>query len=491
MKSAPLTLIAALALAACDATVDSPRAVDTPAPIYPDYAGVVIPAEIAPMNFTLGPGADFDIIDVRVRGAKGGELHSQGGSTDFDIDDWHSLTRRNAGADLTFTVCSRAGGAWVKYPDFTMTVSPHPLPDWGLTYRRLAPGYEVGGNIGIYQRELATFREEALMVETALPEQCFNCHQANATNPDRVTLQVRGDKGGTLIMKDGRQKWLNTKTDSTKMAGSYACWHPDGDYIAYTAGNVEQCFFVGKEKPIEVYHRFSNIVVLDSRTNELVSDPKLMTPDWVEIFPAFSPDGRTLYYSTSRQVDLPADYAKVKCSLCAIPFDAATGTFGAQADTLLCGERDDASYVLARPSYDGRWLIFDKCARSNFPIQQPDADLWMMSVDTREAWPLTAANSGQSDSYPNWSSNSRWVVFVSKREDGQFSKLYLAQIDDDGRASKPFLLPQRDPWNYYQTLMDAYNVPDFTHTPAKIDIVAAREHIFSGLREQVTFRPGK
>ena len=483
-----LAALAAITLVACDAKVSNPKLADADAPIYPDYADVTIPAEIAPMNFTLAFDQAFDLIDVTVRGTQGGELHDQGESTDFDIDAWRELTRKNVGADLIFTVCKRNNGEWTRYPDFAMHVSQYPLTDYGLTYRRLAPGYEVGGNIGIYQRELSTFREDVLMTETALPEQCFNCHQANATNPNRVTMQVRGDKGGTLIMKDGRQTWLNTKTDSTKMAGSYASWHPDGDYIAYTAGNVEQCFFVGREKPIEVYHRFSNIVVLDTRTNQLSTDPKLMTTDWVEIFPAFSADGRTLYYSTSRQVELPADYKDVKCSLCAIPFDSATGTFGAQVDTLANGPRDDASYVLVRPSYDGRWLVFCKCSRSNFPIQQPDADLYMMSTRTREMWPLAQANSDKSDSYPNWSSDSHWIVFESKREDGQYTKLYIACVGDDGQASKPFLLPQRDPWNYYQTLMDAYNVPDFTKTKVDLDIIDTRENIFSGKREQVTIK---
>lgn len=488
MRETIFTAAVALALMGCDAKVENATRVDKDAPIYPDYTDVTIPADIAPMNITLSVNEAYDLMDVTVRGSKGGELHEQGQYTDFDIDDWHELTAKNAGGELTFTVCKRDGGQWTQFRDFSMKVSEFPLEDYGLVYRRLAPGYEVGGNIGMFQRDLHTFDEEALMTETALPEQCFNCHQANACNPNRVTLQVRGAKGGTLIMKDGRQQWFNTKTDSTKMAGSYASWHPDGDHIAYTAANVEQAFFVGQEKPIEVYHRFSNIVVLDTRTNEFVTDPKLMTPDWAEIFPAFSADGKTLYYSTSPQVEMPRDYKDVHCSLCSIGFDAATGTFSQQVDTLLSGQRDSTSYVLVRPSYDGRWLVYDKCSRSNFPIQQPDADLWMMNIQTRETWPLTAANSDKSDSYANWSSNSHWIVFESKREDGQYTKLYIAEVGDDGQVAKAFLMPQRDPWNYYQTVMDAYNVPDFTKTKVEFDIIEAREKVLNGTRNSVKVR---
>lgn len=481
-------MAAALLLTACDASVTNPTKTAEQPPIYPDYAGVCIPAEIAPMNFTLEPALAYDIMDVRAKGSKGGEVHSQGKAADFDIDDWHELTRMNTGGQITFTVCVRQNGQWTQFADFTMDVSENPLTDYGLTYRRIAPGYEVGGNMGLYQRDLHTFREEAMVTQGALGGQCFNCHTPNAADPSRVTMQIRGETGGTLIMKDGRQQWLDTRTDSTKMAGSYAYWHPGGDYIAYTAGLVEQCFFVGDGKPIEVYHRFGNIVLLDTRADELVLDERLMTPDWVEIFPSFSADGGTLYYSTSRNVRLPYGYKEVKCSVVAMPFDAATGTLGAQADTLLNGPADDASYVLARPSYDGRWLMYAKCSRSNFPIQQPDADLYMMSTATRETWPLSAANSDKAESYPNWSSDSHWIVFESKRENGLYTQLYISGIDENGRATKAFLIPQRDPWNYYHNMMDAYNVPDFTRTRVDFDIFEAKEKVLSGRRTPVTIR---
>ena len=58
--------------------------------IYPDYVGVTIPAEIAPLNFNFSD-EDIDLMDVVVKGSKGGELHAQGDYADFDIDDWHAL----------------------------------------------------------------------------------------------------------------------------------------------------------------------------------------------------------------------------------------------------------------------------------------------------------------------------------------------------------------------------------------------------------------
>lgn len=473
-------------MASCASTPEHVSKVNQLPDIYPDYIGVTIPADIAPLNFNL-VDEDIDCMDVVVRGSKGGELHTNGDWADFDIADWQALTQQNRGGKITLTVCVEKDGQWTQYNDFDIYVSKDNLDEWGLTYRRIKPGYEVGGDIGIYQRNLSNFDETAILAETVVPGRCFNCHTANRTNPNHITLQMRGEGGGTMIQKDGKQAWVETKTDSTKAAGSYSYWHPQGDYVAMAVNSVHQSFFTGTGQRIEVYHKFSNVEVLDTRTNELILSPLLQTED-LEIFPAFSHDGKWLYYSTSQPCKVPAEYEKVKCSLCRIGFDAEKGQFGLQVDTLLNGPATDKSYVLARPSYDGRWLMYCVSSRGNFPVSQDDADLWLMNLKTGKTRALTEINSGQCEAYHNWSDNSRWFVFSSKREDGMYTKLYLACIDEQGRVSKPFLLPQRNPRKYYQELMDAYNVPDFTKTKVELDAHEAYRQVFDNKREQVKIK---
>ena len=470
----------------CGSNPEHPTIVDKLPEIYPDYIGVTIPADIAPLNFNFADEA-IDRMDVTVKGDKGGELHVIGEWADFDIDEWHALTEQNQGGKLTVTVCTEKDGQWTQYKDFDIFVSEARLDDWGLTYRRIKPGYEVGGDIGIYQRELSSFDEYAIITETVVPGRCFNCHTANRTNPNRLTMQMRGEGGGTMIQKDGHQMWVETKTDSTKAAGSYSYWHPQGDYVALAVNSVHQAFFTGTGQRIEVYHTFSNVEVLDTRTNELILSPLLQTDD-LEIFPAFSHDGKWLYYSTSKPCRVPAEYEKVKCSLCRIAFDAEKGVFGETVDTLLNGPATDKSYVLARPSYDGRWLMYCASSRGNFPVSQNDADLWLMDLKTGENRELKELNTPQSESYHNWSENSRWFVFSSKREDGMYTKLYLATIDEQGRVSKPFLLPQRHPRKFYREMMDAYNCPDFTKSKVELDAHEAYRQVFDNKREHVKIR---
>lgn len=470
----------------CSSGPENPTLVSQQPAIYPDYAGVTIPANIAPLNFNFADET-IDGMDVIVKGSKGGELHVNGDWADFDIDEWHALTEQNQGGKLSVTVCVEKDGQWTQYKDFDILVSETRLDDWGLTYRRIKPGYEVGGDIGIYQRELSSFSEYAIITETVVPGRCFNCHTANRTNPDRLTIQMRGEGGGTMIQKDGHQMWVETKTDSTKAAGSYSYWHPQGDYVALVVNSVHQAFFTGTGQRIEVYHTFSNVEVLDTRTNELILSPLLQTDD-LEIFPAFSHDGKWLYYSTSKPCRVPAEYEKVKCSLCRIAFDAEKGVFGETVDTLLNGPATDRSYVLARPSYDGRWLMYCASSRGNFPVSQNDADLWLMDLKTGESRELKELNTPQSESYHNWSENSRWFVFSSKREDGMYTKLYLATIDEQGRVSKPFLLPQRHPRLFYREMMDAYNCPDFTKTKVELDAHEAYRQVFDNRRTVVKLK---
>lgn len=479
-----LVLSALMLLASCTEKIDNALVVDRVPQIYPDYIEVTIPQDIAPLNFNVEEPNTCKV-DVTITGTRGGRMHLQGEWAEFDIAQWHALTAQNVDGELLVQVSAKNHkGEWTQFLPFSIYISKYSLDDYGLTYRLIQPGYEVGGNIGIYQRNLHSFQEEAMITETAVPGRCFNCHTSNRTNPHTFTMQVRGEGGGTLVQKDGQQLWYNTKTNQTKAAGSYAYWHPSGRYCAYAVNSVHQSFFVGQDRNIEVYHKFGDVAVLDTETDELILPPLLQTDD-VEIFPAFSADGATLYYSTSPNCEVPAQYEKVQCSLCSISFDANTGTFASQADTLFNGPATGKSYVLARPSYDGKWLMYCVASRGNFPVCQVESDLWLMNLATKETYPLDNVNTPHSESYHNWSSNSRWFVYSSKGEDGMHSLAYFASIDDDGNATKPFLLPQRNPRQYYRNSFYSYNCPDFTKTKVPFDIRTARKHISSDDRKPV------
>ena len=81
--------------------------------------------------------------------------------------------------------------------------------------------------------------------------------------------------------------------------------------------------------------------------------------------------------------------------------------------------------------------------------------------------PMDEINSADTESYHSWSSNGRWVIFSSRRDDGGYTRPFIAHIDADGRGSKPFELPQADP-DYHRQFMKSYNIPEFMKGPVDV-----------------------
>jgi len=450
--------------------------------IYPDYIGVTIPADIAPLNFNV-EGAEK--VDVVVRGSVAGEIHVCGEWADFDIEEWHNLTEQNIGGVLTYSVTVRNEGMWTRFADFEVKVSRDSLSDYGLTYRKLAPGYETFSSIGIYQRDIHTFDETPIIESTAVPGQCMCCHTANRTNPKQLTSHFRGKHGATLVQLDGKRAWLTTKTDSTLCNGMYPYWHPSGNYCAYSLNKVHQSFYSTDKRFVEVFDDASDAMILDVRTNEVILAQCLRTKD-METYPVFSSDGKYIYYCTSKPHRVPAEAKLMRYDMCRVSFDEENGVVGCDVDTILKASSDMHSVTFPRPSYDGRYLMYCQTDFGYFPVDHKESDLWLLDLQDMTTRPLDEVNSDDTESFHNWSSDSRWFVFSSRREDGLYSLLYIANIDDEGRVGKPFLLPQRNPLRYYRESLYSYNVPDFTCTQVDIDVRAAYEELFSDNRIQVT-----
>lgn len=459
------TILAAFALAislvACTSSPKDVKASNALPRIYPDYVGVTIPVGIAPLNFNYA-GGDFTRMDVVVKGGNGGSAHSNGDIADFNIDDWHHLTERNRGGELTVSVCVEVDGEWTKYRDFKIYVSPYALDEYGITYRRIAPGYEVYGKMGIYQRDLTTFDESTVFVNTALPGGCVNCHTANRTDPKDLTFHVRGSRGATFMRHNGKSTWMSAKYDTIHGSLVYPYWHPSGKYCTYSTNQTHQSFHAVRGERIEVFDQSSDVLLYSTANKGLLLDTLLMTKSHFETYPSFSPDGKTMYFCSAEARDIPTDYKKVRYNLCRISFNPATGKFVGKVDTIVNAAAMGKSVTFPRPSYDGRYVLFSMIDYGCFSIWHKESDLYLLDLRTGKVRDLRGVNSGDTDDFGNWNANSHWLVFASRRDDGLYTRLYFASIDGKGRVGKPFLLPQRNPWEYYDDLLDSYNTPDFT-----------------------------
>ena len=450
MKNYLLNIFVLLAICSC--TVSKPEnaeLVNEQPPIYPDYIGTTI---------------------------------------EFDIDDWHELTRKNQGGTISMTVYVKKDGKWKQYQDFNVFVSNYPLEEWGLTYRRIVPGYEVYGKLGLYQRDLSNFDETPIIENTSVAGACFNCHTSNRTNPDQFTFHVRGDHGATMVQQNGNREWLKARNDSLHGSMVYPYWHPSGKYCAYSTNQTHQSFHAVRGERIEVFDQASDVFVYDPNTHELLLDTLLMTPDHYETYPVFSPDGKTLYFCSSEAKPIPSEYKEIRYNICKIDFNAENGTYGEKINTVFNASILGKSATHPRPSYDGKYIMFTLSDYGCFPIWHNEADNWILNLKTGEAKPMKEANSSQTDSWHNWNINSHWFVFTSRRGNGLYTRLYLAQIDDHGNISKPFLLPQKNPATYYDALIDSYNTPDFTSRKVEFDSRSVAREITSENRIPTTVK---
>lgn len=467
MRKIFILIVTALVAVACS-TVDK-RTSDQLPPIFPDYAGVTIPVNIAPLNFDVTTPAKR----VEATISNGTEQIVAKGREGVRISPrkWRALLAE--AERLTVTVAVTAEGVCTQYAPFEIEVSRDSI-DYGLCYRRIDPGYEYYARMGLYYYDLAENEEHILIENTLLGSSCVNCHSFAKTDPSKMMFHIRGNGGGTLMHLEGENKLLNTKTDATRVSCVYPSWHPEGRYIAYSINDIKQTFHNVPSKLLDVYDYWSDVVIYDTKTGQLNTYPILSDTVRMETFPSFSADGRTLYFCSAEPNTVSPP--EVQYELCSVAFDPETGEVGDEITTVWDGE--GTSLLFPRASYDGRYLMVTRSAYGTFPIWHKDADLWLIDLATGERRALDELNSDNTESYHSWSSSSRWVVFSSRRIDGLHTRPFIAHVDDVGRFSKPFLLPQNEPTKWYEGLMQSYNIPEFISAPIDIsprDILDAEE----------------
>ena len=468
----------------CDSRVEPTAKMGVMPAVIPDYAGVTIPSGIAPLNFRVD--GEYERIQVVFGPAEGEPWHVTGKqSVDIPLRKWHEMLDRNRGKSIRVTTAVKQNKTWSEYDPFERYVSGDSI-DHGLAYRLIAPGYEVYSKMGIYQRNLSNFDQTAIYENTLVAGSCVNCHSFKMNDPATMSMHLRGTKGGTMLLSDDEMEWLSTKTEKTMSNFVYPFWHPSGNFVAYSVNNTHQVFHSSNVKRVEVFDAKSDVVVYDISKKQAILSERLMQDSIFETFPTFSPDGLTLYFCAAVAKTMPAEFEEVHYDLCRIGFDPKTGTFGDKIDTVFNASSNGQSVTFPRPSPDGRYIMFTMADYGNFSIWHKEADLYLLDLQTGLTRALDEVNSTGTESYHSWSSNSRWFVFSSRRDDGLYTRPYIAHLDESGKAGKPFLLPQKK-IDFYDELIYSFNIPEFLSGPVKLDIPALEEKMSSS-PDTVSFR---
>jgi Tol biopolymer transport system component len=275
------------------------------------------------------------------------------------------------------------------------------------------------------------------------------------------------------VAYDGTIKKINMANDAILSAGVYPTWHPWLPLIVYSTNLTHQSFHSVNPNKVEVFDTQSNLIAYNVKNNEVTNIENEETE--LDCFPFWAPDGKTLYYCSAHfeytdTIDQGQEFIMhaddVKYNLYKKSFDPKTWQFGPR-ELVFAADSLNKSATLPRISPDGRYLMFTLAEYGIFHIWHHDADLWMMDLQTGQTRNMTEINSSDTESYHSWSSNGRWVVFSSRRYDGNYTRPFIAHIDSKGNGSKPFELPCADP-DYHRQFLKCYNIPEFMHGPVSI-----------------------
>lgn len=463
MKTLSKILVALVLLGflSCNSQPENFKQTDSLPDIYPDYIDVSIPPNIAPPNFLVRDSclsvyvcASYN--DLKINAS------SSGNQVCFDIDDWKRLVSSAIGNDIKISVFEeKERGVFFKYNDFCIHVLKDSIDPY-LTYRLIEPDYEVFSRIKIEQRCIENFDTKDICNYNITDNSCMNCHTFAKNDPNTSLFYVRGKNGGAILNRNGFLQKLNIKKEGMASGSVYGHFSLDGRYFVFSTNVIIPGFHSEPGKRMEVFDTKSDVYVADFETNQIISSPLLCDTTQAETFPCFSADGRKIFYCSAPILkDNVNNILNVHYDLVSIDFQ--DGKIGNHTDTIVkatAGEKP-ISVCLPTVSPDGKYLIYTESEYGTFPIWHREAELRMIDLQTMTTDSLKSVNSRNSDTYHTFSSNSKWVVFASKRDDGLYGKPYFFHIDSNGNTTKPFTLPQKYP-DFYDNCLKSFNIPELS-----------------------------
>ncbi len=442
--------------------------------IFPDYVDVVVPPNIAPLNFLVDDVEDV-VAEFQVQNSK---LNFGGSNNKVQIDEkeWHELLAEAKGKSLSVRVYTKKVGKWLAYKPFSIDVAEEDIDPY-VSYRVLPPTFVGYDELSIRQRNLTNFEETTIynnrQISHGLEGQCINCHSYQNYGTSNMMFHTRMQNPGTMIVSDGELIFVNLKTDGMISAAAYNSWHPHLPIIAFSTDHTMQSFHTRDITKVEVMESASDLVIYDVKKNRVqvvLND----STEW-ELFPSWSPDGKYLYYCSAHYEyhqgyedtdELLKNYKQLQYNLYRLSFDADSMAFG-EPELIYDARSKNRSAVQPRVSQDGRYVLFAEGPNGLFHIWHTSAEIEILDLQTGELLDTKAMNSSLPESYPSFSSNDRWIMFESRRDDGNYTRTYFAYFDKQGKVHKPFMMPAEDP-EYFRLLLRSWSRPELMKEPVRI-----------------------
>jgi len=451
--------------------------------IKPDYAGIVIPANIAPLNFEiLEPGSSFF---VRLQGQTGQpiELSTTEPKILFPQKSWHQLLKQNRGGRLEVQVFAQgADKQWKRYVAMTNSVANEDI-DPVMIYRKIHPAHSTWSSMGLYQRDLTSFDERPFLENNRFANDCCHCHMLRNNDPNTATVVIRSShyQNSLLVISNG-------VADAIRGSVGFVAWHPTGRVMASSFSKPRLVLHTARNDMRDIAELEGWIGYFLLGSDMVKKVPGLSDNSRLRTFPFWSPDGRYLYYCsapnpwTNMATITATSHTTAKYDLMRVSYDLNRDQWG-EPELILPVSATGFSVAQPRISPDGHWIFFCAILYGCWPTYDSTSDIYGIDlVGGQTSGKYTARklelNSNECESWLSWSSNSRWVVFSSKRISPLFNRPHISYVSPTGECSKPFILPQEDP-EFYDSLLKTFTIPTLAKgliTVPESDLVYAIKH---------------
>lgn len=324
-----------------------------------------------------------------------------------------------------------------------------------IVYRLVVPPFSSIKTPDLFVRDIR--KDEPKLFLSVRRKYCVNCHcfSSKQGNTGKLSLQVRslaavGEKLPVYlgVYDIDRDSGYRVQLPFEIQMTTFMDWSPDHNRLAFSANQkivaLEPVLYETQLAGMST----SDIAICDLTRNEAYLLPGASDPNMLEIYPKWSPDGDRIVFSGS---PVGAHPANIHFDLYVIPVD---GGKEAVAQPIEHAAGNGRSNYFPRFSPDGKWLSFCQCDGGD--LIRSSSDLYLKAGDLKgPAHRLECNAPYAADSWHSWSSNSRWLVWASKREGGIYAYLYMTHIDEAGHASPAIRVPMT------KKPHASFNVPEF------------------------------
>jgi len=330
--------------------------------------------------------------------------------------------------ELTLTVYRLNRGETTKSSPVRVVISECSLRD-RILYREVPIYFIPGAPVSIEQLFLCqTAPLRLLRVEQA----CVGCHAYSGDSVIFNCVEKRTRKAVTLQRNGGGFRTGGRDFGSF----SFVALSPNGRYAAVVKsaqGKLTTRHDI--IEPFDLVYKSADVYIYDFETDSIAPLPGASDPRFNEDMPAFSPDGSHVIFSRYQSLRRGFnDFIIESMDLYQVPFN---GGKGGVATPVPNASANHLYQYFARYSPNGKWISFCRANGQRGIFARKESDIYLLSLHDHAVRKLSLNCEHSMDSWHDWSSDSRWLVFSSKRNNDNLTALYLSHMDDNGRSHPP------------------------------------------------------